>query len=62
MSKTWVGVIAFVGGVLVGAYLAKLYATSTITSDVNAGLGKIGLGGGAVQSFFDTTVIPTVVG
>lgn len=62
MTRTWVGVIAFVGGVLVGAYLAKLYATNTITTDVNTGLGKLGLGGGAIQNFVDSTVIPSAVG
>lgn len=61
MTRLWVGIIAFVGGVLVGAELAKLYATNTITSDVNAGLGKIGLGGGAVQNFVDNTIIPAAV-
>jgi hypothetical protein len=62
MSKTWVGVIAFVAGGLVGAYLTKLYAISTIKGDVDAGLSKIGLGGGAVQGLIDNTVIPAVVG
>ena len=62
MSRVWVGVIAFVAGAAVGAYLAKLYAVSTITTDVNAGLSKIGLGGGAVQGLIDNTVIPAVVG
>lgn len=62
MSKVWVGVIAFVAGAAVGAYLAKLYAVNTITTDVNAGLSKIGLGGGAVQTFIDQSVIPVVVG
>lgn len=61
VSKLWVGVLAFAGGVAVGLYVAKLYATATITSDVNGLLGKIGLGGGAVQSFVDQSVIPIVV-
>lgn len=62
MSKVWVGVIAFVAGAAVGAYLAKLYAVSTITSDVDSLLGKVGLGGGAVQGLIDKSVIPAVVG
>ena len=62
MMRLWVGVIAFVGGVGVGLFVAKLYATSKIQSDIDSGLSKVGLGGGAVQSFIDTTVVPNLVG
>jgi hypothetical protein len=62
MSRAWLGVIAFVGGVGVGLLVAKLYASSKIQGDLDAGLAKVGLGGGAVQSFVDTTVVPTLVG
>lgn len=61
MSKGWVGVLAFAGGVAVGLIVAKYYVTSTLTSDANSLLGKLGLGGGAVQSFVDQSVIPIVV-
>jgi hypothetical protein len=62
MSRVWIGVIAFVGGVGVGLFVAKLYATSKIQGDIDAGLSKVGLGGGAVQSFIDTSIVPTLVG
>jgi len=61
MSRVWVGVLAFAGGVAVGLFVAKLYVKSTLTGDADALLGKLGLGGGAVQSFVDGSVIPTVV-
>ncbi len=62
MTRFWVGAIAFAVGVAVGLEVAKLYVKSTLTSDADALLGKVGLGGGVVQSFVDQTVIPTVVG
>ncbi len=62
MTRLWVGVIAFVGGVGVGLVVAKLYAQSKIQGDLDSVLGKVGLGGGAVQSFVDGTVVPTLVG
>ena len=61
MPRLWVGVLAFAGGVAVGLYVAKLYATSTLTNDANALLGHLGLGGGVVQNFVDQSVIPSVV-
>jgi len=62
MSRVWVGVIAFVGGVGVGLFVAKLYATSKIQGDLDSALKKVDLGGGLVQSFVDETVVPTLVG
>ena len=47
---------------LVGLFVAKLYATSKIQADIDAGLNKVGLGGGVLQSFIDTSVVPAVVG
>jgi hypothetical protein len=61
MSRVWVGIIAGVGGFLAGLYAAKLYAKSTLTTDVNGLLGDIGLGGGKVQSIVDNTLIPLAV-
>lgn len=61
MSKSWVGVIAFAVGLGAGLLIAKYYAQSTITGDLNSVLGKVGLGGGAVQSIIDTSVVPTLV-
>lgn len=62
MTRFWVGVIAFAGGLGVGLYVAKLYAENKVQGDVNSLLGKVGLGGGAVQSFIDASVVPTLVG
>jgi hypothetical protein len=62
MTRLWIGVIAFVAGALVGLEAAKLYAQSKIQGDVDTVLGKVGLGGGAVQSFVDSSVVPTLVG
>jgi hypothetical protein len=61
MSRTWVGVIAFAAGVGAGLLIAKLYARSQVTSAVDAGLEKLGLGGGAVQGFVDQYIVPAVV-
>jgi Na+-transporting methylmalonyl-CoA/oxaloacetate decarboxylase beta subunit len=61
MSRTWVGVIAFAAGLGAGLLIAKFYAQQTITGDVNGVLGKLGLGGGAVQSTVDS-IVPTLVG
>lgn len=61
MSRLWVGVIAGAVGFGLGLLAAKLYATSTITNDANALLGKVGLGGGTVQSIVDNNLIPAVV-
>jgi len=65
MPRLWVGVLAFAGGVAVGIYvgiyLAKQSATSALTADANSLLAKVGLGGGALQSFVDQSVIPVVV-
>lgn len=61
MSRTWVGVLAFAGGVAVGLVIAKLYVKATITGDVDSFLGHIGLGGGAVQAAVDSTVVPFLV-
>jgi Na+-transporting methylmalonyl-CoA/oxaloacetate decarboxylase beta subunit len=61
MSRTWVGVIAFAAGLGAGLLIAKVYAQQTITSDVNGVLGKVGLGGGVVQSTVDG-LVPTLVG
>jgi hypothetical protein len=54
--------IAFAVGVGVGLLVAKLYATSKIQGDIDKGLSSIGLGGGAVQGFVDTSVVPVLVG
>jgi hypothetical protein len=61
MTRLWVGVLAFAVGVAVGLEAAKLYVKSTITSDADSLLSKVGLGGGAVQSFVDTDLVPTLV-
>lgn len=61
MTRVWVGVIAFAAGVVIGLEAAKFYAQSTVKGDLDTGLAKIGLGGGAVQSTLDSFV-PVVVG
>lgn len=61
MSRTWVGVIAFAAGVGAGLLVAKLYARHQVGSAVDAGLEKIGLGGGYVQGFVDNYIVPAVV-
>lgn len=62
MTRLWVGVIAFVGGVGVGLFVAKLYAQNKIQGDLDSLLNKAGVGGGAIQSFVDGTVVPNLVG
>lgn len=62
MTRLWVGVIAFVGGIATGLVIADLYAKYKVQGTIDKGLNAVGLGGGAVQSFIDTSVVPTLVG
>ena len=61
MSRTVVGLLAFAAGVGAGLLIAKLYVKSQLTSSLDTALAKVGLGGGAVQTFVDTSVVPFVV-
>lgn len=53
-----VGLLAGAGGFALGLWVADLYAKNKIQTTVDAGLAKVGLGGGTVQSIVDTTVLP----
>lgn len=61
MTKIWVAVIAGASGVALGLLIADVYAKATVKNDIDSGLSKIGLGGGAVQGFVDQFVVPQVV-
>jgi hypothetical protein len=50
MTRLWVGVIAFAGGVAVGLFAAKLYAANQVSSGIHGALQSIGLGGGTVEA------------
>jgi hypothetical protein len=58
VSKLWVGVLAFAGGVFVGVQIAKAYAQNVIKSDVSSVLNKVGLGGGIIEDVADKLVVP----
>jgi hypothetical protein len=59
MSKTWIAVIAGVGGIGVGLLIAKFYAQSDATSSINSGLAAIGIGPGAIQTVVDRALVPS---
>jgi hypothetical protein len=50
MGKLWIGLLAFAGGVGVGLVIAKLYARAQVSSGIHAGLDKLGLAGGDVET------------
>jgi amino acid permease len=50
MTKVWVGVIAFAGGVGVGLLVAKLYARSQVQGGIHSLLDNFGLAGGKVEA------------
>jgi len=62
VSRLVVGVLAFAAGTYVGIQIAKYYAESKVQGGIDAGLNKLGLGGGAIQSFVDGSVVPVLVG
>lgn len=61
MRTLLVGAIAFAAGIGAGLLVAKLYARHQVQGGVDSFLGKVGLGGGAVQTFTDTIIVPAVV-
>lgn len=61
MSRTFVAVFAFAGGLAVGLLIAQQYARTKTTNAVDAGLSAIGLGGGWVQGAADS-LVPVVTG
>jgi hypothetical protein len=58
MTKLWIGVLAFAGGVFVGVQVAKAYAQNVISGDVHNVLSKVGLGGGVIEQVADKVVVP----
>lgn len=58
MTKLWVGILAFAGGVFVGVELAKAYAQNVIKSDVSDALKKVGLDGGVIETVADKVLVP----
>jgi hypothetical protein len=61
MSRTVVGVLAFVAGVATGLLIAKAYARQTVQSKLDSGLAAVGLGGGLVQDVADSYLVPKLV-
>jgi hypothetical protein len=61
MGRTWVGILAFAGGLTAGLLFADWYAKQKATSGVNSILGALGLGGGKVQTAADQ-LVPVIVG
>ncbi len=53
MGKVWVGVLAAAGGFALGLYVAKMKYESQVRSGIGDVLGKVGLGGGFVESTID---------
>jgi Na+-transporting methylmalonyl-CoA/oxaloacetate decarboxylase beta subunit len=62
MKTLLIGAIAFAAGVGTGLLVAKLYVRHQVQGGVDSLLGKVGLGGGSVQTFVDTIVVPSVTG
>lgn len=60
MSKTWVAVIAGIGGIFVGLAIADAYAKNTVAADIHTGLNKLGLGGGVIEQTADQLIVPNV--
>jgi hypothetical protein len=58
MSRLWIGVLAFAGGVFVGVQLAKAYAQTVIKNDVHDVLSKVGLEGGTIEDIADKVIVP----
>lgn len=56
MSKIWVGVLAFAGGVFVGIQIAKAYAQNVLSSDIHSALGP--LAGGTIEAVADKLIVP----
>jgi hypothetical protein len=62
MSRTWVGVLAFAGGVAAGLIFADWYAKSKATGGVNSFLSAIGVTNPGVQNAVDSVAVPVIVG
>lgn len=62
MSKLVVGLLAFVGGVAVGLYAAKLYAEKKTDDVIHNALDRAGLAGGTVEGIAKSILTPLVVG
>lgn len=50
MSKTWVALIAFAGGLGAGLLIAKFYARATVSGDISQGLQAVGVGGSTADA------------
>lgn len=61
MSRTFVAVVAFAGGVAVGLLVAQAYARSKATGAVDSLLTAVHLNGTWVQSAADS-LVPVVTG
>ncbi len=61
MSRTFVAVVAFAGGVAIGLIVAQVYARNKATGVVDSTLQKAGLGGTWVQGVADS-LVPVVTG
>ena len=61
MSRAFVAVVAFGGGLAVGLLIAQVYARNKVTSAVDSGLAAIGLNGGWVQHTADS-LVPVITG
>lgn len=61
MSRTFVAVVAFSGGLAIGLIIAQVYARTKATGVVDSALGKLGLSGTWVQGAADS-LVPVVTG
>lgn len=58
MTRLWVGVLAFAGGVFVGIQVAKIYAQQTVKGDISTALNAVHLGGGTIEKIADALLVP----
>jgi len=61
MSRTFVAVVAFAGGLAVGLIVAQVYARNKATGAFDSALNAVGLGGGWIQHTGDS-LVPVVTG
>lgn len=58
VSKVWVGILAFAGGVFVGIQVAKAYAQNVISTDIHNSVGQIPVVGGVAEAVADKLIVP----